>query len=990
MNHPENPTSPEAKSPREALLERVRKIKESGLEAEKEIIDDFWAGKKGELFPNNPNLTEDDENLVTSAAFDAYSGAWADKILEDKDLNVEDIKEIVGTLGKYGENPDLVPEIFKKISQRIISGKELSPEQNKWILGELKTEDNIFYKTFLEVNKEEVSGEFEGKMDTSFVEQETSIRVADRIAKIIEDSGLGPEDFDFSYIYDNRNFEDSLANRIVYKIRKSENLSDSLKEWQKHIHEKFLQYHSNQILDPLLDEYIEAKMGGSPFGDTGKTKNLSLYELARDRSRVENPDFYLLPRPVRENIINEKTPEAVKAVVTNLIINHQPTGYYGEGWLSEDNWYSKDDYQEFRKALEENLSTYFERGMTLEFNQSQNIRDWREYFDINPNDSPEAAGEPAGSGPETDASPDPDPGAAAQEPNPTDPDGSRNNGQGDGSSEIVARQRWVGKIARGSGRFFMSWLNNYNAWNRDRAYYFGAAVGGVSTVAIVALTGPASPFVRAGVGIGLSVSAQIAGAYMTNRYREWERQAREKAGNDIPQYEQELKAIQERHRLASKRIQEFMAGVAFGNMAVGLGIGVESFLGDKINLDSIFASIGSESQNTPPPTPTSTPEIPRIGGAGVVPDVDMVRDIQQSLAGATETPTSTATTVSSSAYTPSPTETATPTPTSTPTATFTPTVTNTALPTETPAATFTSSPTSVPAETATATATTVPTFTPTPEVASSPVVSTPAESIQFPKPNILIEPPNLESLPVDTTQGEIVHKMIENNVISGAVRDALGGYGDYVSGDGSKMGGIGKAILDQVVTDSASEQAKTQAEAAVKKQVEAIANRVAYDYANELASQGKSLDMKTIAEFQSKLNEELMRNQPAIINNLAEKSLDIMKNVADPAIVSDSDVVHLMGVSDAKVDGLIQANLPGENLNSGQSGYNELRGVVFNDLADRYRPTILSAVNQTNINPSGLKPLDIFNQLKLGDMNPRLSANAIAELTQRVQQLRGR
>lgn len=974
--NPENPVSEnfEAKSPKDALLERVRKIKESGLEAEKEIIDDFWAGKKGELFSNKPDLTEDDENLVTSAVFDAYSGDWADKILEDKDLNVEDIKEIVGVLVDYIENPELVPEIFKKISQRIISGKELSPEQNKWILGELGT-NPVFYKTFLEVNKEEVSGEFEDKMDTSFVEEETSIRVADRTAKIIEDSGLRPED----YTIFNHEVENSLANRIVYKLRKSENLSDSLKEWQKYIHGKRLQYHSNPVSDPTIDGYIEAKVGGNKFtfGDTEKTKNLSLYELARDKSRVENPDFYLLPKEDRDKIINEKTPEAVNVVVKNLIINHNPNDLYGVGWFSEDNWYSKDDYQTFRKALEENLSTYFEIGMSLGFDQFQRIRVWREHFDIDPNASPETA-----------ASSDPDSGAAAQEQNSTAPEGFSDTEQEE-LSEIVARQRWVGKIARGSGRFFMSWLNNYNAWNRDRAYYFGAAVGGVSTVAIVALTGPASPFVRAGVGIGLSVSAQIAGAYMTNRYREWERQAREKAGNDIPQYEQELKAIQERHRLASKRIQEFMAGVAFGNMVGGLGIGVESFLGDKINLDSIFASIGSESQNTPPPTPTFTPEIPRIGGAGVVPDVDMVRDIQQSLAGATETPTSTATTVSSPAYTPSPTETATPTPTSTPTATFTPTVTNTALPTETPAATFTSSPTAIPTETATATV--APTFTATPEAVSSPVISAPAESApSIPKPNILVEPPNLESLPVNTSQGEIVHKMIENNVISGAVRDSLGGYGDYINGEGSKMGGIGKTLLDQIVTDQTSEQTITQAQAVVKKQVEAIANRVAYDYANELASTGKSLDMTTIAEFQSRLNGELINNQPEILNNLVEKSVDIMKNAADPAIVSDSDVVHLMGVSDAKVDSLIQANLPGENLNISQNGYNELRGIVFNDLADRYRPAILSAVNQTSINPLGLKPLDVFSQLRLGDSAPQLSANAAGELTQRAQQLIGR
>lgn len=247
------------------------------------------------------------------------------------------------------------------------------------------------------------------------------------------------------------------------------------------------------------------------------------------------------------------------------------------------------------------------------------------------------------------------------------------------------------------------------------------------------------------------------------------------------------------------------------------------------------------------------------------------------------------------------------------------------------------------------------------QTSPTPVGSVTPEALTNPLP-----PPDIDKVALLTEpQKEIFNKMIENNLVTGAARDAMGGYGDYLTlqGTGDQMGGIGEKYVNSTMQHfNLPESARTSVEALVKKQIEAQANNIYAD----LATRTTDVNLEVAKEGAQRLAQalETPEFQQQIIGGSHEKLAELIKEINNPAVMQDADVVHLAGISDSAVDKFInnvittQVELPADTGDSlSKLDYNQLRGVVFDNLADDLRPQFVDLASQNQLSIESLSRL---------------------------------
>lgn len=446
------------------------------------------------------------------------------------------------------------------------------------------------------------------------------------------------------------------------------------------------------------------------------------------------------------------------------------------------------------------------------------------------------------------------------------------------------------RLAYGLGKSSLErWVHNFDPRGRgdkiDKALW-GAGIGfAFAESHVVAPLGPAGGWMKAGlnfvavqgISIGLSkyferqeknfiAKADRANAFFGNRVNvipdvdtrlaniQRARQGRNlvadpNIANVVSGVDTELAKIQRRRAIAVRRVSNFFAGVSAGNSIASIvhfgDLGLSHFAGTD-NLGELFVkAIEAHSANTAVATGAAT-------------------------AAATAVKSATKEAASSSFTAPSPApETLAPHPS--------PTVEPVASPSV-----------PIPAE-----------ATPAPASPAAPL-PTPTEGgiddggFRTGSPEINVE---------DALSGRdrlVFDTLKNNNVIAGAARDMMGGYGDYLSPgvDETHMGGIGQQLVDQIMqTNHLEEASRIQVEAMVKKVIEEQANlafraAVGSGYETDTATVDYGVRiLKTYlghSDFQQSLAENASRRFAQIIQEIT----------TTPEAFQPADIAHLSGVSD--------------------------------------------------------------------------------------------
>lgn len=228
---------------------------------------------------------------------------------------------------------------------------------------------------------------------------------------------------------------------------------------------------------------------------------------------------------------------------------------------------------------------------------------------------------------------------------------------------------------------------------------------------------------------------------------------------------------------------------------------------------------------------------------------------------------------------------------------------------------------------------------------SSPTVA-PSENLAI----VALPPPDVDQVVLLTeSQKSTFDNMLQHNLVSGAARDAMGGYGDYVTlqGTGDQMGSVGEKYVNATLNHfNLPETARTSVEALVKKQVEEQSNNIFAD----LATRTTDVNMEVAQEGALRLNQALENPafQEQMISHSQEKLAKLVAEINNPAVMPSADVVHLAGIPDTKIDEFINNSVVNHS-DLSKLDYNQLRGVVFDNLAEDIRPRLVEVASSGHL-----------------------------------------